>query len=167
MVTASGPRALRTAGELGDEAMLLAGLSGAFRAQAAHRIGEGAAAAGRDPASIAVTHNAAVSIDDDPEVAHDRVWPVVFGWAKMGFFNDGLKAVGLSAPEESDPQAVDRALAKELVGHLAIAGTPASVVERFGQLRDEGVERVYCFLFSRGEERQRQLSLLQKEVIAA
>ena len=167
MVTASGPRALRTAGELGDEAMLLAGLSAPFRAQSAKRIAEGAAVAGRDPASIPVTYNAAVSIDDDAEAAHARVWPVVFTWLKMGFFNDGLQAVGLSVPEESDPGAVDPAAAKELVGHLAIAGTPASVVERIGQLRSEGVERLYCFLFAGGEARQRQLALLKSEVIDA
>lgn len=167
MVTASGPRALRTAGELGDEAMLLAGLSAPFRAQSAKRIAEGAAVAGRDPASIPVTHNAAVSIADDPDAAHARVWPVVFTWLKMGFFNDGLQAVGLSVPEESDPAAVDPAVAKELVDHLAIAGTPASVVERVNRLRSEGVERLYCFLFARGEARQQQLALLKREVIDA
>ena len=167
MVTASGPRALRTAGELGDEAMLLVGLSAPFRAQSTMRIAEGAAAAGRDPASIPITYNAAVSINDDPDVAHARVWPVVFTWLKMGFFNDGLQAVGLSVPEESDPADVAPAVAKELVGHLAIAGTPASVVKRMGRLRDEGVERLYCFLFASGEARQQQLALLKNAVIEA
>ena len=110
-------------------------------------------------------YNTAVAVDDDAEAARARVWPAVFSWTKMGFFNDGLKAVGLSVPEEERAEDVAPAVIKELTGHLALAGTPAYVVERFGQLRDEGGERVYCFAFGRGETRERVLSLLSKDVI--
>ncbi len=165
VVTASGPRALRVAGEAGDEAMLLAGLSTEFRAQAGIRLAEGAAASGRDVASIPLMYTTAVAVDDDAEAARARVWPAVFSWTKMGFFNDGLKAVGLSVPEEERAEDVAPAVVKELTDHLALAGTPAYVIERFEQLRDEGVERVYCFAFGRGETRERVLSLLSKDVI--
>ena len=165
VVAASGPRALRMAGEVGDEAMLLAGVSSALRAQAGVRLAEGAAVSGRDVASIPLMYNAAVAVDDDAEAARARVWPAVFSWTKMGFFNDGLQSVGLPVPQEERAEDVAPSVVKQLTDHLAIAGTPAYVIKRFEQLSDEGVERVYCFAFGRGETRERTLSLLSQNVI--
>ena len=166
IVTGSGPRALQVAGEVGDGAMLLAGIGPRFREQALKRVGEGAEKAGRSVADIPVMHNVVVAIDDDPAAARARVWPAVFGWIKMHFYDDGLAAAGIEFPANAEkPDDVPSELVEELCNETAIAGTRSQVVERFHQLASEGVEHMYCFAFGPG--RGEVIDALTKEVIPA
>ena len=166
MVTASGPRALQVAGEFGDEAMLLAGLTSPLRAQAQGHIATGAAKQKRDATAIKLTQVTAVSMDDDAAAARARVWPAVFSWVSMGFYNDALAALGidvsgLSKPDDASPDLIER-----LCGEFAIAGTPSQVVDRFHALGGDGVERAYILAFGGGDSREVIMDLLAKEVIA-
>ncbi len=165
MVTASGPRALQVAGEFGDEAMLLGGLTEAVRAQAWSHVATGAAKQGRDAGAINLTQVTSVSMDDDAVAARARVWPAVFSWISMGFFNDalavlGIDVSGLSKPDDASPDLVER-----LCGEFAVAGTPSQVVDRFHALGGDGVERAYILAFGGGDSRERIMELLAKEVI--
>lgn len=165
LVTGSGPRALTTAGELGDEAMVLAGIPQALRSRAFSHITKGAQSVARTTEGYKVSHVTSVSIDPDPVEARNRVWPAVFFWVTTGFFNDPIAEMGIDVPKLEKPDDASDDLIKLLCDTFTINGTESQVLDRFHQLKDEGLERAYVLAFGGGDSRERMMKLLAKELL--
>ena len=165
LVTGSGPRALTAAGELGDEAMVLAGIPQALRSRAFSHITNGAQSAGRTIEGYKVSHVTSVSIDPDPDEARNRVWPAVFFWVTTGFFNDAIAEMGIDLPKLEKPGDASDDLIKLLCDTFTINGTESPVLDRFHKLKEEGLERAYVLAFGGGDSRERMMKLLAKELL--
>ena len=165
MLTASGPRAIALAGEVADEALLLAGLDDRLLANALGHLAEGANRAGRSPDDIPVTHYTMVSIDDDASLAREHVRPWLAVWLREKLFQQGLDAIGVRVPLVAQGSDIPDALLAELCGLLFIVGTPNEVAERFQRLPSQGVERVACLAPGGAGVRERTMELLAEHVL--
>ena len=165
LVTGSGPKALKTAGEFGDEAMILAGIPKNLRARAFSHIENGAKSAAKSLDNYKVSHVLSVSIDPDPQEARNRVWPAVFFWVSTGFFNDPIAEMGIELPKLEKPEGVSEELKTVLCDTFTINGTESQVLNRFHELKDEGLERAYVLAFGGGDSRENMMKLLAKDLL--
>ncbi|MBM3940531.1 MAG: LLM class flavin-dependent oxidoreductase [SAR202 cluster bacterium] len=166
IVTASGPKAIAVAGEVADGAMFLIGIDQRIVAKARTYLDEGAKRAGRSLAGFTVALNTVVSIDDDPVAAREKTRGMLFAWTKQGLYNIAYDAVGVPKPTTlNEPKDISDDVLERMAKACFIAGTRRQVIERFEQLRAEGVDEVYCFSAGGAEGRERMLDTLAKEVV--
>ena len=160
-VAASGPRALLTAGRIGDGAMVTVGTHPALVRRACAQIAEGAREAGRDPSVLDVVFLAGLSISDDWEEAKREASPVAARRAKDAEFHpqfflppelEDLRrdaeavARAYDVQRHVDPAAPhNRLVTDELVDALTLAGSPARVAERLSEMCEAGADRVALF----------------------
>ena len=93
-LAASGPKAVRLAGEVGDGALLFMGISKPIRVLGAALIAEGWDAAKRQNPAFEVTFNTLMSVDDDPVAARERTRRAAHSWLKLRRFDAGFAEVG-------------------------------------------------------------------------
>jgi 5,10-methylenetetrahydromethanopterin reductase len=163
VLAATGPRALRLAGEVADGVLLNVGNQTADLEKARGLVEEGARAAGRDPAKVRLIANLRTVIREDREAARawaaplcahqlrDAAWLAAAGIDAMGltmpeelgrlypdYFHaeDWERAVELSAFLPSDLRA-------KMCDALGMIGTPQDCVERLRQLQQAGFDEVY------------------------
>ncbi len=146
-VGAVNARMLETAGALADGVQLGAITSPGYARWAWARIEEGARAAGRDPASIDLTSNVLVSVDNDPVAARDAVRHVLAYYLHRV---EGV-VVDTSGADPADVNAVRRAVQSDgvragaavvtehLIDVFAAAGTPEQVVARLAEFAGAGI----------------------------
>lgn len=162
-LTATGPRAIRLAGEVADGVMLNVGLRPEALANARRLVEEGARAAGRDPAGVDIIVAVATVIRDDPEEARSWASPLCghrlsnSAWLEA----NGIDARGLETSEElrqlyPDPfHALDWARARELSGFIprdlreemcaaiGMIGTAEDCLRGLKALAEQGFQRVF------------------------
>ncbi len=141
-LAASGPKAVRLAGEVGDGALLFMGILKPIRALGAALIAEGWAAAKRQDPAFEVTFNTLMSVDDDPVAARERTRRAAHSWLKLRRFDAGFAEVGLrfEVPERAEDLPDD--MLEAVCEHCFIVGTPADCVAKLRALADEGLERL-------------------------
>lgn len=157
-LAASGPRLLSLAGAVADGVILLVGTDPTTVSGAIDVIARSAEAAGRRREDIDVVLWAPVAIDDDPQVAQDRVRPHVARTA--------LRPI--AAPlDPAEQEAVDeiraaydyqqhmvpgsphsRLVTPSLVRRFSIAGTPAACAQQLVELGAAGVDEVAMIPFA-------------------
>ena len=165
VVTASGRRMTELAGEVGDEAMVMAGLAPEMLAAARHRVEAGALRAGRGPDEVPVTHYFLVSVDDDLETARERCRGWLHLWLAQGLFRPALEAASREVPRYERPEEMPREVLAELCDLLFVVGPPGRCVERFLALAAQGVERVACLAPGGAAVTGRTLALLARHVL--
>lgn len=146
-VGAVNARMLKTAGELADGVQLGAIASPGYARWAWDRVVEGARAAGRDPASLDLTSNVLVSVDDDRQAARSAVRRV------LAYYLRRVEGVVIDT-SGADPQQVATvrqalvtdgiragaaAVTDELIDIFAAAGTPDEVAAKLEEFAAAGI----------------------------
>jgi 5,10-methylenetetrahydromethanopterin reductase len=157
IVAASGPRTLRMAGEVADEALVTAGLDPAVVGTVAAAIGQG----------IPVTHYTMVSIDDDRDLAIERTRSWLHLWLRHGMYNIALRELGIEVPPLETADDIPTPLLHELASRLFIAGTPKDVEAQGERLASSGVERLFCMFPGALLTHHEQMPLLAKHLLPA
>jgi 5,10-methylenetetrahydromethanopterin reductase len=141
-LAASGPKAVRLAGEVGDGALLFMGISKPIRVLGAALIAEGWAAAKRQNPAFEVTFNTLMSVDDDPVAARERTRRAAHSWLKLRRFDAGFAEVGLRFEVSERAEDLPDDVLEAVCEHCFIVGTPADCVAKLRALADEGLERL-------------------------
>ena len=153
VVTGSGPRAIELAGEVGDEAHLLVGMTPAIVQAARHHLEAGAQRAQRSLDGFHVMYTAAVVVDDDVDAARERMRGIVFRWLRQGLFNVGIRALGMEVPPVEKPADIPPDLLARFCDDFLLVGSAEACVEQLQRLADEaGVEHVRCQTMGGGLE---------------
>ena len=162
VVTASGPRMTALAAEVGDEAMLMAGLEPPMLALAQRNLEAGARQAGRALDGFRVTHYTLVSIDDDPAIALQRARGWLYLWLRQGQYNAPLQEVGVHVPAFASAQEISPEWLEHLCGLLFVAGTPGQCAGRLRRLEEQGVEHIACLFPGQGELHEATMEALSR-----
>ena len=128
-------------------------------------IEKGANSAAKSLDNYKVSHVLSVSIDPDPQEARNRVWPAVFFWVSTGFFNDPIAEMGIELPKLEKPEDASEELKTVLCDTFTINGTESQVLNRFHELKSEGLERAYVLAFGGGDSRENMMKLLAKDLL--
>jgi len=163
VVAATGPRALRLAGEVADGVLINVGSRPDDLERARRLVTEGAQSAGRDPASVRLIVNLRTVIRDDREQARAWAAPLAAHQLQDKAWLDaaGIDANGLQAPEELGQlypdffhaedwdRAVDlagflpRDLRAQLCDAFGAIGTPDDFLQKLRELQAAGFDEVY------------------------
>lgn len=162
-VAASGPQNLGLAGEVGDGAILLSGVSAPLLDRGVSLVRQGAERAGRDPHSLDVVVSAYAQVTDDIERDARVLKPVLAGMSQHGG-RVALESVGIHAevpphvPEiypdlvhaEDWPLAVEHCSrwisdddAVRYAEEFCLFGTPEHIAERIGDAHARGASTLY------------------------
>ena len=95
LLAASGPKAVRLAGEVGDGALLFTGISEPTRALAAELIAAGRAEGGRAGQPFEITYVVPVCVGESASAARERARGAAFNWLRLGRFDAGLARAGV------------------------------------------------------------------------
>ncbi|MGH2452122.1 MAG: LLM class flavin-dependent oxidoreductase [Candidatus Limnocylindria bacterium] len=147
-----GPAALQAAGAVADGVLLSVLSSVPYLRWAVERIREGAEAAGRPPAAIAVASYLLVHLDDDAARARDALRPIVAHYMGVHYDHPIMRIAGFSEPDMRPFREALRSRADathlvtdEMVDLLAIAGTPAHARERLAAYLEAGLTHPVAF----------------------
>jgi 5,10-methylenetetrahydromethanopterin reductase len=162
VVTASGPRMTALAAEVGDEAMLMAGLEPRMLALARRHLEIGARQAGRTFEGFRVTHYTLVSIDDDHYTALERARGWLFLWLRQGQYKAPLQELGMQVPIFANAQEISPEWLEYLCRLLFVIGTPSQCAERLRQLEEQGVEHIACLFPGQGELHEATMEALYR-----
>lgn len=166
LIGASGPRALRLAGELGDGAVIETGVSPEVIEQATAAIAEGARSAGRAPDALELWWYLKASLAETSEQAREHART---GLASTAALTLGRDPAGTGVPERfheharsaherydmslhvrTDAADPNRELVKdpEFLGYLldryGLVGTAEEWRARITELAGRGVRRIFC-----------------------
>ena len=165
-IAATGPRAMRVAGEVCDGAVLMTGIHPNAVAEARELIADGARSAGRNPDDIETVFTATTIIKDDLKEARETARPLAVQRLMEGTHKRWLQAAGLDLGElelpaglwdlyPDVPHAEDWRKAQELCAFLpddalaqlcdaiGLIGTPEYVVDRIRQAEKSGLTHLY------------------------
>lgn len=142
----TGPKAMRMAGEISDGVLMNGFTSTSYVRRSMERLEAGATAAGRDPGEIDPAIGLVTSVDDDADVARDRVKPLIAMYLarfpniarETGYEGEYLEKVCREVGE-GGLEAGGRLVTEEIVDDLAAAGTPDRVRDRIGEYREAGI----------------------------
>lgn len=142
VLVASGPRAIRLAGEISDGALLFMGISRPIRELGAELLAAGRALSEHAERPFEVTFNTLISVDDDQAAARERTRRAAYNWLKLKRFDIGLDRLGMrfDLPEAAADLADD--LLAAVCEHFFIVGNAADCTAKLKTLATEGVERV-------------------------
>ncbi|MGC0367039.1 5,10-methylenetetrahydromethanopterin reductase [Rhodococcus sp. 27YEA15] len=185
VLCASGPRALRLGGELADAVIIESGLTPELVDSARNSIADGARAAGRDPADIALCWYARTTIaPTDDEAVYDSVPSMAAAGAFIARRRSGLddvpdryRSAMTTLAERYDMGAhfrsdagnpnrkllVDESLREYLVERTGLVGTPARWLDRIAELRGIGVDNILCV--GAGGDKDAMIDLVGRQVI--
>jgi 5,10-methylenetetrahydromethanopterin reductase len=172
-VAASGPRALVTAGQVGDGAMVTVGTHPVLVRRALQYIARGGQEAGRDPARIDVVFLAGLAISPDPEEAKREASPVAARRAldarfhpefflppELEYLRGDAERVArhYDIRRHTDPDAPhNRLVTDALVDAFTLAGTPEQCRQKLQAMEAAGAGRVA--LFPSGKNRRAAVEL--------
>ncbi|MDE2765105.1 MAG: LLM class flavin-dependent oxidoreductase [Chloroflexota bacterium] len=141
LLAASGPKAVRLAGEVGDGALLFTGVSAPTRALAAELVAAGRAESGRAGQPFETTYVVPFSVGGSAAEARERVRGAAFNWLRLGRFNAGLTRAGVSWRLPESARALPDGLLAAICEHFFVTGTAADCAVRLEALSDVGAER--------------------------
>jgi len=178
-VAASGPRALATAGRIGDGAMVTVGTHPALVRRALATIRDGAQTAGRDPTTVDVVFLAGLAVADDWEEARREASPVAARRAKDAEFHPEfflprelehlrhdaeMVARHYDVHRHVDPEAPhNRLVSDALVDAMTLVGSPGRVAEQLRAMAEAGADRVA--LFPAGARRRSTVERFVRDVL--
>jgi 5,10-methylenetetrahydromethanopterin reductase len=174
-VACSGPKMMGMAGEHADGVIMLSGATPDTIEFGLSHLRLGAARSGRNIQDMDVAWGAATVIDDERHAALDQTRLMAAWYAN----HSAHYAVQAGAPNSlidrmrgTDPgtnlheaRAAAELASDDLVDSLAVAGTPAHVIERIGIARELGIEHFELFLI--GPKKQQTLRRFAAEVMPA
>lgn len=142
MLAASGPRAIRLAGEIADGALLFVGISGPVRGLGTDLIAAGQALNERPSLPFEITFNTLISVDDNRETARERTRNAAYNWLRLKRFDLGLERIGarFDLPESASGLSDD--LLGTICEHFFVVGSTGECAAKLEALADEGLERV-------------------------
>jgi 5,10-methylenetetrahydromethanopterin reductase len=146
MVVGSGPRIIELAGEIGDEAMIMAGLHTKMLDAVNHQLELGIKKSNRSLEDFLVTHYILLSIDEEIEIAQERCRNWLHYWNSQGLFKYALKAINFPQVEFDRPTDIPKTVLSQLCDLLFIAGTPEYCTKRLNELSSNGVKKVACLI---------------------
>lgn len=149
----TGPRAMRMAGEISDGVLMNGFTSCSYVRRSIEKIEAGAPAAGRSPDDIDLAIGLVTSVDDDADVARDRVKPLIAMYLarfpniarETGYGEEYLEEVRREVRKRG-LEAGARLVSEEVVDDLAAAGTPGHVRDRIGEYRGAGIQCPVLFV---------------------
>ena len=165
MLAASGPRMTELAGELADEALLMAGLDQRMLARAQGLLEAGAHRSGRPLDELRVSHFALISIDEDMALAQERARPWLHRWLLQGQLDAALHAVEMEVPQPARAQDIPQELLAQLFDLLFVVGTPEGCVQRLRQMAGQGVEQIMCMFPGGADVTRRGMETLAGQVL--
>jgi F420-dependent oxidoreductase-like protein len=154
-LAALGPKNLDLTGEIAD-GWLAIFFDPETAAGSITRINDSAVAAGRDPADIDICVSVAASVDDDPQVAANRVRANAalyiggMGSAKTNFYHRTATEMGYG-DEANEVQArflsrdyggAAAAVPFEFIDRTSLLGSPERIAQRLQRLADGGVTSI-------------------------
>ena len=142
LLAASGPKAVRLAGEIGDGALLFTGVSAPTRALAAELVAAGRAEGGRVGQPFETTYVVPVCVGESASAARERARGAAFNWLRLGRFDAGLARAGASWRVPEPARALPGELLAAICEHFFITGRATDCTARLEALAEEGVERV-------------------------
>lgn len=151
IVTASGPKALRLAGRVGDGVLFQVGAHAGLIAYALREIEAGASETGRSLDELMLCARVALAVGSDRKTAVD---------ALGGYLQFALETIRSAVPAGAIP--VDPSDEVALAGAAVIAGTSDHVAEELARLADTGIDRVVVPFLGDGDG---QLELIGKRVL--
>lgn len=187
LIAGSGPKVLRLAGQVADLAMFNLGAQPEHVADALSWVGEGATAAGREPAAVeawlyipaAVAHDRAAALQEvraatvssgayvlRGDLAAKRVPPDI--QEKLGqLFSEYRFGEHLSPGRSANYELAERVgLTDYLLERFSIAGTPDDCCRAIERLRAAGVENI-CLNVATAPDLPACLELFGREVLPA
>jgi 5,10-methylenetetrahydromethanopterin reductase len=175
--SASGPRALETAGKIADGVLISVGTHPALIDKARERVRRSASEAGRDPEMIRITFVVHFALSRDGEDARraakpmaarkalDLEWHAEFIGSELQDLRDDARRLAqeydfrnhfdITAPH-------NRFVSEALIDALVIAGTPDKCFEQIRAMEKCGVTSIA--LFPSGNRRQESIDLLARDV---
>ena len=154
-VAASGPLAAKLAGRVGDGFICTSGKDPALYETLLGKVGEGAAAAGRDPASIRRMIEVKVSYDRDLAFAYEAChW-----WAALALAPEQKE--GIEDPVEMERVADDNVDNSHT--RFIVSDDPEDVVERIGAYLDLGFQDLV--IHAPGSDQRRFLEQFAEDVL--
>lgn len=142
-ISALGPRAMRTAGELAD-GVLLNWCPPERVSLARERVREGAESAGRDPAGVEIGVYVRACIGAEEDVGLDELRRAVAEYASFPAYRRQFEQVGLGAEAAAAASAWTSgefgAVPTELVRRVCLFGDPAEATRRLQSYRDAGAD---------------------------
>jgi 5,10-methylenetetrahydromethanopterin reductase len=165
-------RMLRAAGAYADSVELGAIMSAGYVRWALGVIGEGATAAGRDPASQDIAAPLMVSVGADAKAAREAVKPGLAYYLhrveKVVYAHSGADAAAIESIREvtakRGAQAGGALVTDEIIDTFAVAGDTALAIRRFREYAQAGI-RGLIIQHVAGPQRVEGLTLIAKEVI--
>jgi 5,10-methylenetetrahydromethanopterin reductase len=148
-VLAAGPRMVELAGEVGDGALVMAGVHPRAVAAARERLAAGAARAGRDLDAFPVIWVVPLGLADDLETA--RRWPRVelaggLSWITYPSSSNlhWLRQAGLEIPDKPRARDISEELAARICDAFGLFGTAEQCLEQLQGMREQaGIEHVW------------------------
>jgi 5,10-methylenetetrahydromethanopterin reductase len=175
--SASGPRALDTAGKIADGVLISVGTHAALIDKARERVRLSARQAGRDPERIGITFVVHFALSRDGEDARraakpmaarkalDLEWHAEFIGSELQHLRDDARRLAQEYDFRAhfDTEAPhNRFVSDALIDALVIAGTPEKCLERVRAMESFGVTSIA--LFPSGNRRQESIDLLTGDV---
>jgi len=172
-VACSGPKMMDMAGECADGVIMLAGATPSTVESALTHVQAGVQRAGRSLSDLDIAWGAATVISDDRAgaLAQTRVMAAWYANYSAGYARAaGASATAIAAMQGKNPgtnlhEAREAAeLAPDnVVDSLTLAGNPAHVRNRIGEVRDMGVDHFELFLI--GPQKEQTLRRFADSVI--
>ena len=160
-LVASGPKAIRLAGEVADGALLFVGISRPIRDAGTALLAEGLAARETER-SFETTFNTLISVDDDPSVARERTRNAAFNWLRLKRFDLGLERIGAAYATPRSSSALSGDLLSAICDHFFITGTPSDCAAKLTALAKEGVGRVLLMPAGGAQGAERTFHLVEQ-----
>ena len=142
MLAASGPKAIRLAGEIADGALLFMGIAGSIRTLGAELIAAGQASSEHPARPFEVTFNTLISVDDDLMAARERTRRAAYNWLRLKRFDAGLDRIGVRVDLPETAADLSDDLLAAVCEHFFIVGNSANCAAKLAALARDGVERV-------------------------
>ncbi len=177
-LSASGPRALDTAGKVADGVLISVGTYPALMHKARERVWRSAKEAGRDLNSIQITFVAHFALSHDEQEARraarpmaarkalDLEWHAEFLGSELGDLREDARHVSdiYDFRRHFDPDAPHtQAVSDALVDAMVVAGTPEDCLARIAAMEKNGAASIA--FFPSGSRRQESIELLAREVV--
>lgn len=168
-----GPRMLELAGRAADGVNVPVGVSPELIQYALKHIGDGARAAGRDPASLSVAFQVGCSVRKDGAHAREDVKSWV---ARRALSPIPLSLMGITA-EEAEGLRQAYQYAEHLIPHArhavqvsdawaarhALAGTPEECAEKIREIEEQGIRQL--ILVPATQDSEELLTLFEKHIL--
>ncbi len=177
-LSASGPRALDTAGKVADGVLISVGMHPGLMQKARERVRRGAEEAGRDPGAVQITFVAHFALSHDESEAKraarpmaarkalDLEWHAKFLESELGNLRVDAKRVSEAYDfrRHFDSDAPhNEAVSEALIDALVVAGTPETCLKKIRAMEKNGVASIA--FFPSGSRRQESIEILAREVI--